>query len=58
MTFDEYLVEIGHLALAEGCETPYTQQTGCECWEEAFNDGLPPAEAWAEEKSCGAYDLG
>jgi hypothetical protein len=57
ITFQQWLAEIDKLAAAEGCTTPYTQQTGYECWADAYADGVSAAEAWSEEKACGAYDV-
>jgi hypothetical protein len=54
--FRTWLSEVDALAAAEGCEKSYTRQTGPECWREAYDGGMSPAEAWAEEKYCGAYD--
>lgn len=56
-TFELWLAELDALAAAEGCDTPYTQQTGPECWRESYDDGMTPAEAWAEEKYYGAQDV-
>ena len=56
MTFGQWQAELDALASAEGCAN-YTEQTGSECWESSYNDGMTPAEAWAEEKSA-AHDLG
>ncbi len=54
LTFEQFLSEIDRLALAEGCELPYTQQTGAECWKDQYEFGMTPGEAWREEKSYGA----
>lgn len=55
--FQQWLCEIDRLAAVEGCATPYTQQTGSECWREQFEAGVTPAEAWREEKYCGMADV-
>lgn len=57
MTFKEWLSAIDVLADAEGGRgkdgRSYTQATGTDCWREAFDDGLSPADAWHEEKLAG-----
>ena len=56
MSFDDWLVELGNLARKEEC-SDYVGWTGVECWRDAYDDGLTPAEAWRQEKEAG-YDLG
>ncbi len=36
----------------------YVAQTGIEPWLDMFNEGLTPIEAWEEEKSAIAQDVG
>jgi hypothetical protein len=56
MTFEDWLVALSNIARLEGC-SDYVADTGHECWEDAFNMGLTPEEAWADEKDA-AHALG
>lgn len=55
MTFEQFLAEINRLGREDGCDFDYVEQTGRECWADAFADGVSPTEAWATEKSY-AYE--
>lgn len=54
LTFDQWLSDLDALARAEGCERSYVEQTGRECWQAPYDDGITPAEAWADEKDAAA----
>lgn len=52
MTFEEYITAIQKLAEAAGATSVGIPYCDVEAWREAFNDGVPPQEAWDEEVSA------
>lgn len=58
MTFDEWLAALdAHaanlgLAFGEKGDETLSQNTGRECWQEAYAEGCTPAQAWAESEAA------
>lgn len=51
MTFEQFVAEIETLAQKRGATQVGKPYCEAEAWRDAFNDGMTPAEAWAEEMS-------
>lgn len=50
--FHDWLGELDkYVAGMNGYPESIVAQTGRECWLDYYNDGLSPAEAWAEDMS-------
>ena len=50
-TFENFLKDIDLQANQDGFEGSYTEQTGADCWQQAFDEGQTANEAWREERS-------
>lgn len=58
MDFDQYVAAIQKLAEACGATDAGKPYCEAEAWRDAYNDGLPPDEAWSEEVSAAATMIG
>jgi len=58
MDFETYVAEIQKLAEASGATDPGIPYCEAEAWREAFDNGLPPRDAWDEEVHAAASMIG
>ncbi len=50
-TFEQFLKDIDAYAVQDGFEGSYTEQTGADCWQDAFDGGVTAQEAWRDERA-------
>lgn len=59
-SFEGWLSEIDRLAIASGAADAgqsYVGWTGEDCWVSAYDSGMNPSDAWAEEAAAAAPDM-
>lgn len=58
MSFEQYVAAINALAARDGFSERGKPYCDAEAWRDAYDDGLTPSEAWADEKHAAATNGG